>query len=138
MNLRLANIRFGLSALFITACVGGMALGGTFNDQSVQDGNHLLVLSRFFLREGHSHGNFMAFYNLFVGLILNHLLLSERWKKICSYSAMASILLPVGLFVTGLMDASEDAPPIGFLGILGVVVSLVILIVGAFRTRQVQ
>ena len=77
MNLRIANIRFGLTTLFITACVGGMALGGTFNDYSVQEGNHVLGLAHFYLREGHSHGNFMSIFNLLVGLILNHLALSD-------------------------------------------------------------
>ena len=91
MKLRLANIRFGVTSLFLTAVIGGMALGGTFNEQSVQDGNHLLSLTRFFLREGHSHGNFMGFFNLFVGLILNNLNLSEGLKKTCSYAAMAAI-----------------------------------------------
>ncbi|MFY0627438.1 MAG: hypothetical protein JXR07_14145 [Reichenbachiella sp.] len=136
MKLRLANIQFGVTSLFITACIGGMALGGTFNEQSVQDGNHLLNLTRFYLREGHSHGNFMAFFNLFVGLILNNLNLSDGLKKTCSYAAMASIFLPIGLFVKGMMDASDQAPPIGIIGVLGVAIALIILIYGAFKTTQ--
>ncbi|MEQ8323204.1 MAG: hypothetical protein RIC15_08340 [Vicingaceae bacterium] len=135
MNLRLANIRFGLTTLLITAGIGGMMLGGTFNEFSVQEGNHVLGLARFFLREGHSHGNFMAIFNILVGLLLNNLNLSERMKKICSYSAMASILLPLGLFVKGTMGASDDAPPFGLLGVVGVVLALVILIIGAFKTK---
>ena len=136
MNLRIANIRFGLTTLFITACIGGLMLGGTFNEYSVKDGNHLLGIGRFYLREGHSHGNFMSFFNLFVGLILNNLKLSEKMKKICSYSAMASILLPLGLFIKGMMGGSEDAPPFGILGVLGIVIALIILIIGAFKTAQ--
>lgn len=137
MKLRIANIQFGFVALFISAGVGGMALGGTFNAQSVQDGNHLLSLTRFYIREGHSHGNFMAFFNLFVGLILNNLNLSETLKKVASYAAMAAIFLPIGLFVTGMMGAPANPPPIGVIGILGIVVALVILIIGAFKTKSV-
>ena len=137
MNLRIANIRFGFTFLFITACIGGMALGGTFNEQSVQDGNHLLNLTRFYLREGHSHGNFMAFFNIFVGLVLNNLTLSDKLKRICSYSAMAAIFLPLGLFIKGMMDASDDAPPVGLIGVLGIAIALIILIYGAFKTKQV-
>lgn len=134
MKLRMANIRFGFTALFITACVGGMALGGTFNDYSIQEGNHLLGLARFYLREGHSHGNFMAIFNILVGLVLNNLNLRERAKKWASYSAMAAILLPVGLFVKGAMGAADNAPPIGIVGIIGVSVALIIIIIGSFRT----
>ena len=136
MNLRMANIRFGVTMLFISATVGGMALGGTFNDQSVQEGNHLLNLARFYMREGHSHGNFMCFFNLFVGLILNHLNLKENWKKICSYAAMASIFLPVGLLLKGLAGAPDDYPPIGMIGIVGIAVALIIMIIGSFKTKS--
>jgi hypothetical protein len=136
MKLRMANIQFGLTTLFISACIGGLALGGTFNEQSVQDGNHLLDLARFYLREGHSHGNFISFFNIFVGLLLSNLNLSEKLKKIASYAAMLAIFLPLGLFIKGLMGASEDAPPLGIIGILGMVVALIILIYGAFRTKQ--
>ena len=97
MKLRMPNIIFGLTVLFITAVMGGMTLGVTFNDQSIQDGNHLLTLQRFFLREGHSHGNFMCFYNLFTGLLLNNLNLSDRLRTVASYAAMAAIFLPIGL-----------------------------------------
>jgi len=136
MKLRIANIRFGFTALFVTACIGGLALGGTFNEHSIQEGNHLLGLARFYLREGHSHGNFMSIFNILVGLTLENLVLSERLKKICSYSAMASIMLPIGLFVKGAMGASDDAPPIGMIGVLGITIALVILIMGAFKTKQ--
>ncbi len=136
MNLRIANIRFGVTALFITAVMGGMALGSTFDDQSVQDGNHLLGLARFYMRDGHSHGNFMSFFNLFVGLILNQLTLSEKLKKVCSYSAMAAIFLPIGLAAKGFAGAPNDFPPIGIIGVLGFTVALIILIIGAYKTKQ--
>ena len=134
MKLRIANIRFGVTALFVTACVGGMMLGGTFADQSVQDGNHLLGLNRFFLREAHSHGNFMAIFNILVGLLVNNLNLSEKAKTACSYSAMLAFMLPVGLLVTGIMGLG-NAPPIGLIGILGAATALIILIIGAFKTK---
>jgi len=136
MNLRIINIRFGFTMLLISAGIGGLALGSTFNEQSVQDGNHILGLARFYLREGHSHGNFMSFFNIFVGLVLNNLNLSEKLKKICSYAAMASIILPLGLFIKGMMGASEDVPPFGMIGVIGIVVALVILIIGAFKTNS--
>ena len=136
MNLYLPNIRFGLVALFITGTVGGMMLGGTFNDMSVQNGNHLLGLARFYMREGHSHGNFMAFFNLFVGLILPYLALSEKAKKVASWSAMAAIMLPVGLALKGFAGAPDDYPPIGIIGILGITVCMFVMIVGAFRTKS--
>jgi len=136
MKLRLANIRFGFTFLLFSAVIGGMMLGVTFNEQSIQDGNHLLSLARFYMREGHSHGNFMAFFNIFVGLTLNNLNLTEKAKKIASYSAMAAVMLPIGLALQGLAGAPADFPPIGMIGILGITMSLVILIMGSFKTKE--
>jgi len=129
------NIIFGFSVLFITALLGGMYLGGTFNDESVSGGNHLLSLARFYLREGHSHGNFLCLYNVLVGLVLANLALSEKWKKISSYSAMATILLPAGLFWKGLIGGIADPPPVAVIGILGFAVSLGAIIFGAWKSR---
>jgi len=134
MTLRMANIKFGFVVLFITAVTGGMALGGTFNQYSIKDGYHMLEISRFFLREGHSHGNFMALFNLFVGIIINNLNLSDKLKKIGSYAAMIAVFLPIGLALNGIFGA-EHVPPIGVIGILGVATALVILIIGSFKTK---
>ena len=136
MTLRIPNILFGFTMLFITAVLGGMTLGATFDAQSVSDGYHSLSLQRFYLREGHSHGNFMCFFNLFVGLTVNNLQLSERLKTVCSYSAMAAILLPIGLAAKGAAGAPADFPPFGLIGVVGVAVALVILIVGTWRSRK--
>ena len=107
-------------------------MGGTFNEYSIQEGNHILGMARFYLREGHSHGNFMSIFNILIGLTLENLMISERLKKICSYSAMAAIMLPVGLFLTGVMGGDPaNVPPIGMIGILGVAASLIIMIIGA-------
>jgi len=65
----------------------------------------------------------MSFFNFYVGLILNNLNLSEKLKKICSYAAMASIILPFGLFIKGMMGVSEDVPPFGIVGVIGIVIA---------------
>ena len=77
----------------------------------------------------------MSFFNIFVGLVLPHLALSDKMKKICSYSAMAAIILPLGLFTKGLMGGGDAAPPFGIIGVLGAVVAIAILITGAFKTK---
>ncbi|NQY66457.1 MAG: hypothetical protein HRT72_01855 [Flavobacteriales bacterium] len=52
---------------------------------------------------------------------------------VASYAAMASIFLPIGLFLKGAF--SVDAP-IGMIGVLGVTVCLATMIMGAFKTQQ--
>lgn len=47
---------------------------------------------------------------------------------------MGSIILLMGLILKG-MRASYDVPPIGLPGILCIAVALIILIIGAFKTK---
>ena len=136
MKLWMPNIIFGFTVLFFTSLIGGMFLGGTFNEQSVRDGDHLLSLGRFYLREGHSHGNFMSLYNVLVGVVLANLALSDQLKKISSYAAMAAILLPVGLAWKGVLGGMQDPPPVGLIGVLGFAISLFIIVYGAWKTKQ--
>lgn len=136
MKLYMPNIIFGFSVLFITAAIGGMYLGSTFNEQAIQNGIHNLQIQRFFLREGHSHGNFMCIYNILVGIVLANLTLSDKLKKISSYAAMAAIFLPIGLAWKGVLGGVEEPPPIAMIGILGIALSLIIIIYGSWKSRE--
>ena len=62
MNYGKMNIIAGFMGLLL-AGFGGMALGFTFDQFAVQDGNHVLSIVRFYLREGHSHGMPVSFFN---------------------------------------------------------------------------
>jgi len=136
MKLHIPNILFGFSVLFLTAFAGGALLGGTFNAQSIQDGYHSLPLQRFFLREGHSHGNFMAIYNILVGIVLANIALTDRLRKITSWSAMAAVLLPIGLAWKGMLGGVDEPPPVALVGIIGIGISLALIIYGTLRTNR--
>lgn len=133
-----ANIAFGFTVLLGTAVVGGTLLGGSFDANSVHDGFHALPIARFYVREGHSHGNFMAFFNLFVGLTLPHLAMSPRARRVCSVAAMLAVFLPLGLAAKGFAGAPDDFPPIGVIGILGAAVAVAMLAWAAWRTPAVD
>lgn len=133
MKLHLPNLRFGLALLLITAVLGGTFLGGTFMEQSIKDGYHMLPMRRFFLRDAHSHGNFMAFYNVFASLLLANISLSNRLRSTASYAAMATVFLPVGLAIHGI---TGEQSPVGMIGILGAALSVAIMIYGSWKTRS--
>lgn len=126
------NIMAGALGLVICA-FGGMALGFTFDRFAVQDGNHVLSLTRFYLREGHSHGMPISILNLVVGLLVDRLALSERLKHACSWLAVAAFVLPIGLAAKGASGAAADFPPIGLIGVLGFLGAAVLLMLGARR-----
>ena len=120
----------------LLAGLGGMALGLTFDRYSVRDGNHLLSLARFYLREGHSHGMPMALFNLVVGALVDRLGLSDRSKRLCSITAVVGLVLPFGLALKGASGAPASFPPIGLIGVFGFLTSVCFLLVGALRMRS--
>jgi hypothetical protein len=128
------DLKYGKKNLIVGAIglaasgLAGAALGITFDAQSVQEGNHLLSLSRFYMREGHSHSMPMAMINLIVGLLIDRWLANDTAKKIASYSAMATFVLPIGLALKGFAGAPADYPPIGMVGVVGFLVMAFTLI----------
>ncbi len=106
MNYGKMNIIAGFMGLLL-AGFGGMALGFTFDQFAVQDGNHVLSIVRFYLREGHSHGMPVSFFDLFIGLLVDRVVLSNGLKKTCSVLAVLAFVLPIGLVLKG----AAGAPP---------------------------
>ncbi|TGK10080.1 hypothetical protein EHO60_12080 [Leptospira fletcheri] len=129
------NLVAGLAAIFLAA-MGGFALGATFDANSVKNGEHVLSIVRFYLREGHSHGMPIAMYNMLVGLWIDKVALSDRAKSIASWAAVAGLLLPVGLAAKGAVGAPVNFPPVGLPGILGMFISILMLLIGAIRMKK--
>jgi hypothetical protein len=126
------NVVAGGIGLLLCA-LGGMALGMTFDQYAVKDGAHVLSLTRFYLREGHSHGMPISLLNLVVGLAVDRLALSDRLKRACSWLALAAFLLPLGLAAKGAAGAPASFPPIGLLGVAGFVGAALLLVAGGRR-----
>ena len=93
----------------------------------------MLSIVRFYLREGHSHGMPISFYNLFIGFLLDRVQLSDRLKTTCMILALFAFFLPIGLVAKGAAGAPTDFPPIGIIGVLGVLGSTFIMLIGALR-----
>ena len=124
------NVMAGALGLLVGA-MGGLALGATFDTYAVQNGNHLLTLARFFLREGHSHTMPIALLNLCVGMLVDRLSLSDGLKRTCSVLAVVAFVLPLGLALKGAAGAAPDFPPVGLIGIVGFVCAVALLAIGA-------
>jgi hypothetical protein len=129
-----ANIIAGALGLLM-AGLGGFALGATFDTYSVKDGNHVISIVRFYLREGHSHGMPISLFNLIVGSFVDRLALSDRLKRICSVLAMLGLVLPVGLALKGASGAAADFPPIGMIGAVGLLTAAGLVLVGAVKMK---
>ena len=126
------NILVGTIGLLV-GIFGGMALGLTFDRFAVRDGHHVLSLTRFYLREGHSHGMPISLFNLILGTFLDRWFVSPRLKRACSWGAVVAMVLPLGLAAKGAAGAPAEFPPIGIVGAFGMITCLVALLLGARR-----
>jgi hypothetical protein len=123
------NIIVGAIGLLLAAA-GGMALGMTFDKNAIKDGYHMLGMVRFYFRDAHSHGMAFCLYNLIFGLIVDKLSVSDKVKKFGSYMAACSLILPISLLARAFAGAPADFPPIGILGAVTFVISIVIILFG--------
>ncbi|MBI4912020.1 MAG: hypothetical protein HY823_04725 [Acidobacteria bacterium] len=136
-SLRIGRINLLAGILgMLAAALGGMALGMTFDQYAVRGGDHVLSLARFYLREGHSHGMPIALFNLLLASLVDRMAASDRVKRVCAWSGVAAFLLPLGLAAKGAAGAPAQFPPLGLLGVIGLLICLGSLLGGFLRGRK--
>lgn len=134
MNYGKINIVAG-SVGILLASIGGMMLGLTYNDL-FKDGSYMIDLSRAFLKAAHTHGQPLAMYNLIFALLINQVVLSDRSKKIATYAAALSMVMPVGMMLRGLTGGAWTFSPVAMIGVLGFVVSAGFLLAGGIGLNK--
>ena len=114
----------------VLASVGGLALGATYN-ALYEEGFYMIDLTRSLLKAGHTHGQPLAMYNLIFALLIGRVALSERSRKIASWLAAMSMIMPIGLLLRGLTDGAMTFAPVALLGGLCFAVSAGFLLAGS-------
>lgn len=122
------NVIVGGIAIFVFS-IGGFALGFSL-DPFFEKGFYQMSLGRFLLRAGHTHGMPFAFYNLIIGILLDKLALSDRWKRRCSVCAVLSFIMPIGLVLRGLTDGAMTFAPVTLVGAFFFLASAALMIKG--------
>jgi hypothetical protein len=128
------NIAVG-GAVIIIAGLGGIALGFTM-DRYFGNGFYAVPLWRYLLKAGHTHGMPLALYNIIIGAVVGGLALTDAWKKRCSFFALLSLLMPLGLVLRGLTGGALTFAPVVMIGVLFLFASAAILIKGALAKKD--
>ena len=121
------------SSGMIAGVVAALALGITFEEHGTRDELYLFTVVRFFLRFSHTHGMPLSLYNLIVGLALLSLPLSTNQARWAAWGAALTWTVPLVMTVKGALGAPPGFPHVEIIGIVGLVVSAVILARGSFR-----
>ncbi len=123
------NVIVGGIAIFVAA-IGGFGLGFSL-DPFFPKGFYEIPLWRLLLRAGHTHGMPFALYNLIIGLLLGQLVLSDKWKRICSVCGALALIMPIGLVLRGVTGGAMTFAPVALIGAFFFLVSAAIVIAGA-------
>ena len=123
------NIIVGATVVFLST-LGGFVLGFTM-DPFFEKGFYAIPLTRVLLKAGHTHSMPFAFYNILIGSLVDHLPLTDPWKKRCSLFTVLTLIMPVGLILRGMTGGALTFAPIVLIGALFFMGSAAILIKGA-------
>lgn len=129
MNYGRLNVIAGGIAILIGG-IGGFCLGFSM-DPYFEKGFYAIPLARMFIKAGHTHGMPFALYNIIVGLLLGQLVLSDKWKRVCSVLAILAFFMPIGLILRGVTGGAMTFAPVALAGALCFLASAVIIIIGA-------
>jgi len=82
----------------------------------------------------HAHGALLAFLNIFYGLSIDSVLLSDKTKRLGSILAVAgAILVTLGFYFLQVASLRDLNYPFRILGGAGLIVAIVILAFGEFK-----
>jgi hypothetical protein len=118
----------------LLGALGGFVLGFS-QEPFFEGGFYTMPYGRFFLRGAHTHGMPFALYSLIIGLMLDRLVLTEKWKKYCSLLVVLAFVMPIGLILRGATGGATTFAPVVLLGALCFLASIVIVIKGAVSTE---
>ena len=125
------NVIAGGIVIFLAA-IGGFVLGFSL-DPFFEKGFYAIPLGRVLLKAGHTHGMPFAFYNIIIGVLIDKLALSDKWKKRCALFTVLSFIMPVGLVLRGLTDGAMTFAPVVLVGSIFFLTSAAIMIKGALQ-----
>ena len=128
------NIIAGGAVIFI-AGFGGFALGFSMESHFPQ-GFYALPFARALMKAGHSHAMPLALYNLIIGVMVDRLVLDDKYKKWLSLLTVGAFIMPVGLFLRGLTGGAMTFAPVVLIGALCFLSSAGIMVKGAMAAKE--
>ena len=123
------NKKFGWVWLLIGPLMGLYIMGqfsslGAAYTEALRTPNRLL----------HAHGALLAFLNIFYGLSIDSVPLSDKTRKLGSVLAIVgAVLVTAGFYVLQVTPLRDLSFPLRVLGGAGVVVSILIMAFGQFK-----
>jgi len=123
--------------LFLVSAFLGMYFGMNFDLRFPEAFNdHYMILhADSMIRAAHTHGMPFALYNLLLAFVIPYLGLSDKLKNLMSWSGILMIIMPIALFIRGVIYPSTTFDFVGFIGAAFFLLTSVLLVIGAYKAK---
>ncbi len=124
--------------LFVASAAVGMSIGMDYDLRfpADYDGYYMVKKGEAMIRAAHTHGMPFALYNLILALVIPFLGFSDTMKKLTSWFGILMIIMPVALFVRGVIYPATWFDMVGFIGATFFVLTSVFLLIGLFKMNK--
>lgn len=124
--------------LFIVSAFVGMSIGMNYDLRfpAEYDGYYMVKKGEAMIRAAHTHGMPFALYNLLLALVIPFLGFSEKVKNLMSWSGILMIIMPIALFLRGVVYPATTFDLVGFVGATFFLITSVMLVIGAIKYKK--
>lgn len=124
--------------LFIVSAFVGMSIGMNYDMRfpEAYEGYYMVKKGEAMIRAAHTHGMPFALYNLLLALVIPHLGFSDKLKNITSWSGILMLIMPVALFLRGVVYPDTTFDFVGFIGATFFLLTSALLIYGAVKIKR--
>ena len=124
--------------LFLVSAGIGMSFGMNFDIRfpAEYDGYYMIKKGEAMMRAAHTHGMPFALYNLILALVIPFLGFSDKMKNLTSWFGIIMIIMPVALFMRGMVYPETYLDMIGFVGAFFFVLTSVFLLIGIIKLKN--
>jgi type III secretory pathway component EscV len=141
----MANIQFykrnaiAAAILFLVSAFVGMSIGMNYDVRFPieYDGYYMIKKGEAMIRAAHTHGMPFALYNLILAFIIPFLGLSDKMKNLTSWFGVLMLIMPVALFLRGLIYPATTLDMLGFVGAAFFLLTSVFVLIGAIKVKKI-
>lgn len=139
MNFYKRNV-IAAAILFLVSAFVGMSIGMNYDVRfpAEYDGYYMIEKGSAMIRAAHTHGMPFALYNLILAFIIPYLGFSNKMKNLTSWFGILMIIMPLALFLRGLIYPLTTLDLVGFIGATFFLLTSSLLIVGAIKAKNIE
>lgn len=124
--------------LFLLSALVGMSIGMNYDLRfpDSYNGHYMIQKGEAMIRAAHTHGMPFALYNLILAFVIPLLGFSDKMKNLTSWFGILMIIMPLALFLRGMVYPATTFDMLGFVGATFFLLTSVFIIIGTVKAKN--